>query len=1576
MKNKFSLKDKTFRKVFCNLSILITLLFCFTVITYKYSFSLDEENIVAVNERTDYVFLSDLDYITDNNWSYNGWGGHEIQLDKNQDLGILSLIVNGEKRLFSKGISVHARGQITFDISEYSTDFPRFIAQIGVDASMGKNGSVWFKITASRDGSQWDSLLDKSDIMTAASDAISVDLDVSGYKYLRIYVDPNGANASDHGTIANARLVTEDFSNIDNIAYNKLHKVSYYDEILSAKDFEYNYEHNYRLLLEREFVRKMDYWGIQYLAEVNPNMIALLDWILGDNTILEDVIEVGEIYNSTIFLDTMASIYQKYKNSFQAEHGLVYRRMMIGLAAAYSSDSIASPLGFGLKGKAYDPLERYTLTKQLYDNNKFVHMDWIEDYHVELMRMMMQDGLRNDELLWLNGFSKTKPNPFNHYAYIAYRLGPNYNQPEYFDINNKEKYDTKYHLTEFGVPFADGRTQRYWMAMEFGGICWNISRIGQSIYKINGVPSAGIYQPQHEAYLVYGVNANGEGIWGMNYNVFGWGKSSTKWGGGNRYRLLFDWANKSFTDQSVSGSKGGTSSGYIILGQAALNHYDEFKESYYYNLLANSYTSNETKLRVYNKALEVFNLNLDSYDYKIKIYKEMGDNTTSTMWYELANDIIDAYTLYPQALYDLLKVIYPYLEGGQKAEIALKERTALLKAASAPPESIQKNEIQSIANQLIGKAQAQIATFSFDGENAGKIIVDPQYTINYSYSLDGGQTFSTRRSEQVSPLTPAEIASITPENDIIISMDGTTLTYTIEINKGVLPSTLFGNDLENRVIGVNLTYEWRNSDSDPWTSYRDASPDNTGNKTLQVRIGYTGNSTPSDVGTFVFTEDNQPNTRKYVSISHLSIHEVSTEATNNQGSSTFSIDGNYNTRWHSAWNGTDSQRFITIKLDKPRIVSAVEFVPAGGGNGKILDGTVWGSEDGENWEILSQKTNLTYTNQANTVEQAISNTKSFDIDEPKQVQYIKIVADRASNGNWFAARAFNIFQDLTQSVRPTAGVGYSTTEPTRDNVIARLVNISTDKYEILSEGGDTHTFTENGEFTFRFRDTETGVEGTSTAVVNWIDRIAPTATIVYSTTSPTNRSVVATLNPSEDIIVTNNGDFIITDDGQIADKDGNVIEGYTVDSDGNVKDADGNIITNINTFSYEFLDNGEFTFEFIDLAGNKGSATARVDWIDFEPPIPTLAYDHSILTNQNVTVSISFNENAVVVNNNGSTTYTFVENGEFTFEFRDAAGNAGHITSKVNWIDKIPPTAELKYERQGNKVIVRVVNPSEEITFQEGIGVYEFTRNGSYDIVFYDKALNASKLTAVIEGLDQNPGDNSGDSKPPISPGTSSKPTSKPNKPTAKPTTKPTAGPSKPTTNPGGNNNGDGSGNTDTPIEPINKDYKKYFIKNIRVEIPSDAIQGNVNLKVSSFELDSSLTDKFGADSEYFDIHLLDSNYARVDLTTESPMKISITLKKTMDFLGIYEITKDNKMKEIDYVRNGDTIEFVTNKLGKYVVSYEEPEVIYSEESIPKKSKYGVILMIIIVIGMIITIIDLIFYFLRKKARRNQQQDL
>lgn len=1312
------------------------------------------KNSITSN-RDDIIYLSDLDFITDNNWSYNGWAGHEIRKDKNQDGGTLSLLIDNERRYFTKGVSIHGKGQATYDISKFSTEFSRFIAKIGVDAARGNNGLIWIQILVSNNGKDWISLL-KTDNMNGNTNAVDVDVNIAGYKYLRIYIDPVGSNAADHGTIANARLVKSNFDK-DSLAYERIKTNQYYDEILNKNDVSYNYKNNYRQVLEREFVRKIGYWNIQELAEHTNGMVQTLEWILSKNEILEQIIEVGEISNSITFMNVLNDLYIKNKQDLNTANGYVYQKMMIALAAAYSTDRIISPLAFSFQSPTYDYVERFNIMKQFFDNNQlrkvktnalqgeFVKNDWFKDYHVELMRMVMQDGTNNGDLIWLNGFTNEKQSiSFYMIGYVS----PTYTQDRFYNEVNKETYDQRFYLTKYGVPYGltNGvKVPRYWMVFANGGICWNASRVGQSMYRVNGIPATGAYQVGHELYIQYYEDENGNGYWTPRYG--NWSGAGSTWGGGNPYRYIFNWNNKSFTDKHISGSKVASSTGYLYLGQDNLNHYEEYKKSLYYNLTANSYANNNQKLDSYFKALEVNKLNLDSYDNIINLYKQMsnkneGGTITSHDWYNLSLKIIDAYKYHPVPMFDLIKVIRPYLEGSERLYIDRLEKETLEKATTVTADkTLQVDGVRTHARQLLNKTQPDPMIFSFDGENAGKIVKNPMYQLAWGYSLDGGKTFTDFKIDDEITLTSEEINKITVENDIIINFMGLSYTFRIDITKGTMSNNLFANDLENRVVGIDLTYEWRNNENNPWTSYKDASPDNTGDKTLYVRRKAIGTQLASDSVTYTFTEDNQPNTRKYVPVSHLSIHDVSTEATSNQGSAIYAIDGNYNTRWHSAWNGTDTERFITIKLDKPRYVSAVEFVPAGGGNGRIYDGTIWGSYDGENWEKLSEMKNLTYPQQANTNEQAILYTKNFEISDSKEVQYIKVVADR-TNGNWFTARAFNIYQDLTKSPRPTAGIGYSETEPTTKNVIARLVNPSTNITITNNNGSDTYTFTENGKFTFEFED-EKGTKGTSTAKVDWIDREKPTATIEYSTTSFTNQTVVATLKPSEDVIVTNNGEYKVDEDRNIIDKNGNIIDGYTVDDDGNVKDSNGNFITNINTFTYEFLSNGEFTFEFMDKAGNKGSAIAKVTWIDYDIPNATLSYNIQNKTNKNVTVTAEFDEDVIVTNNGGNHSYTFDKNGEFTFEFKDRAGNKNSITAKVNWIDKVAPTAQLKYEKIGNKIIVKVINPSKNITFKNGNGIYEFNKNGSYDIYFFDEVGNMGRVTAIIKGLKEDLHDNS-----------------------------------------------------------------------------------------------------------------------------------------------------------------------------------------------------------------------------------------
>ena len=87
----------------------------------------------------------------------------------------------------------------------------------------------------------------------------------------------------------------------------------------------------------------------------------------------------------------------------------------------------------------------------------------------------------------------------------------------------------------------------------------------------------------------------------------------------------------------------------------------------------------------------------------------------------------------------------------------------------------------------------------------------------------------------------------------------------------------------------------------------------------------------------------------------------------------------------------------------------------------------------------------------------------------------------------------------------------------------------------------------------------------------------------------------------------------------------------------------------------------------------------------------------------------------------------------------------------------------------------------------------------------------------------------------------------------------------------------------------------------------------------------------------------------------------------TYDGTAGIAITEDNNIKIIDYERNGDNIEIITNKLGKYVISYTDLELEHPGIKIPVvKEKKNVILPIFITLTSV-AMIGLIFYITKKK---------
>ncbi len=107
--------------------------------------------------------------------------------------------------------------------------------------------------------------------------------------------------------------------------------------------------------------------------------------------------------------------------------------------------------------------------------------------------------------------------------------------------------------------------------------------------------------------------------------------------------------------------------------------------------------------------------------------------------------------------------------------------------------------------------------------------------------------------------------------------------------------------------------------------------------------------------------------------------------------------------------------------------------------------------------------------------------------------------------------------------------------------------------------GGPFAISEDGVHTLEYRSTDSSgnAEQAKQEVIS-IDRTSPTASVAYSNTAPTHDTVIATIEPSEAVTITNNG----------------------------------------GSNSYSFLFNGNFTFEFVDAAGNSGTSTATVNNIE------------------------------------------------------------------------------------------------------------------------------------------------------------------------------------------------------------------------------------------------------------------------------------------------------------------------------------------------------------------------------------------
>ncbi|MCG7344418.1 Ig-like domain-containing protein [Sporosarcina sp. ACRSL] len=422
--------------------------------------------------------------------------------------------------------------------------------------------------------------------------------------------------------------------------------------------------------------------------------------------------------------------------------------------------------------------------------------------------------------------------------------------------------------------------------------------------------------------------------------------------------------------------------------------------------------------------------------------------------------------------------------------------------------------------------------------------------------------------------------------------------------------------------------------------------------------------------------------------------------------------------WSFKYVHTLNSENLSEKKDEQITVEAYTVYPNGKNAGAVHTSAqpVSQTVDLTPPDIIFNDYNKNWTNQSITVfasinEKGTLNAASHTFDENGSFTFI--ATDLAGNTSERTVTIDNIDKEA-----PEAEVSYSTTSPINTDVIVTIKAKEPVTYTNLDELPDTIEFdsnastlkfTENGSFELKFKD-RAGNTGSVHVAVKNIDKVAPVGSLEYSYTKPTNQDVTATLTFTKPVTITNLVDLPDT------------VTYTKVDNQ---------------TYTLTFSENQKVSLEFVDAAGNTGQAEINVANIDKIAPTAKVLYSTDKPTNQDVVVTIEPSEEVTILNNNGSPSITFTENGEFEFLFVDRAGNTGTAQISVQNIDKIAPVITIsEYSTEWtNQDITVTARMNEAGSLNEES--YTFTENGSFEFVATDLAGNVTRHTVHITNIDK-----------------------------------------------------------------------------------------------------------------------------------------------------------------------------------------------------------------------------------------------
>ncbi|PEA07866.1 chitin-binding protein [Bacillus cereus] len=665
-------------------------------------------------------------------------------------------------------------------------------------------------------------------------------------------------------------------------------------------------------LAQWQFISQTGAAEMDTFAKKDAAHQSFLNGVMKNTGVMNTFLEGGSptAKNSVNALEIWNTIW----NTDADSHEGLYLKLAIATSLAH-----AEPIKYWTNNKPIDPLTRYQYYKTADQNNELLPV--FRTYDVWHLRLVVNTWSPEEDLTWARNMINT----------------------EHPELKSQDKIGTSAYLIQYvtnnkdGVSIQAGNDAFYGVGWNlssiyrFGGVCGNISKFGVQVSQAFGVAAMPVTQPGHCA-LIWNDKPFS---WNLGNDISGWGES------GRHDVTVIPWSNNSLGNQVP----------YILQFEDAERTPVKLDKSERLRWLAKAMNSTDKKIAIYKIATKLLPTNVLVWKDYVSLMLQ-NPNVTDAEWQELNSSIISSFANEPRPMMDLLTQIRSHVLNTNDRAKLQQYTLNILNVFNTITDVNQKQVANKIKDQMPSLG-LDLATFSFDGANAGKLMGIKSDT---EYSIDGGKTYKAATSNDML-LSNEEISAINSTDGILTRVIGTEQPLLIPIGKADKVK-VSSNDDENLVFGLDGTMEFSIDQGSHWTKYNPVAPnlpDLTGNVTLTVRKFAVGSNPASDAVNLKFTDTAVVGLipHKNLSVAGVSSQEVSA----NNGAAN-AIDGNGATMWHTLWNGSDKAPYITIKLNEVTSISQLTYVPRqdSNSNGNITSYNIYTSLDGVNFTKVATGT--------------------------------------------------------------------------------------------------------------------------------------------------------------------------------------------------------------------------------------------------------------------------------------------------------------------------------------------------------------------------------------------------------------------------------------------------------------------------------------------------------------------------------------------------------------------------------------------------------------------------------------------